>query len=98
MLIAIIPMYAGMFARSEVSPVPWLAFQQSLHRHGIGDAFLQLFSVLTADLWLFWTFGQVWINDHADLDTLTKRMARLINLLGGLVLVTPYNPIYKLID
>ena len=94
-LFIFLPWHIGAFARGETSPLPWEAFKQESLRHGFYNGLLAASIVLLVDLWLFWIPANIWINKKNDIDKKHRTMARLINLLGGLLLTTLNNPIYK---
>ena len=95
-LLLLLPWHLGEFARGEISCIPWRAFMQGYWRHGIEAGFLRLATVLTADLWLLWIPGKIWISAHSDADKRTRLLVRIVNLLGGVVLVTRDNPVYSI--
>ncbi len=97
-LIIILPMHMGEFARSEASPLPWVQFSTLMFRHGLADAFIGTAMVLITDLWLFWIPANLLVMYHPDMDRHKHIMARAINFLTGLLLATPANPIYKIIE
>lgn len=88
----------GEFARRELSPLPWVAFANALTRHGLGDALFQLMSVLLFELWALWIPGHLYVRSRPTLDKRTVLLARSLNLAVGLLLLTPGNPIYGLIE
>lgn len=94
--LVLIPMYVGEFARSEASPIPWIEFADEHARHGLANGLLSSFSVCAVDLWLLWIPVNIWVSRHPQLNKTTKTMARVINALVGLLLMTPNNPIYRL--
>jgi hypothetical protein len=91
-------MMVGSFARGEVSPLPWTAFVCRLHDYGIADGLSQAVIVTTVDLWLLWIPAQIFITNHPEVDPRTRRLARLLNLAVGLLLMTKHNPVYWLLD
>ena len=86
------------FARGEISPFPWVAFREEYWLHGLFSGLFAASNILLVDLWIFWIPANIWINKQYDLENNQKTMAHLINLLGGLLLVTFDNPVYKLIS
>lgn len=96
-LLVFAPLVIGEFAREQASPLPWVAFAEEYGDHGLINGLLSLVMVTTIDLWIFWTIGQITLNDHSDPDKTTKWAVRAANFLLGLVLVTPQNPILQII-
>ena len=98
-LFLFMPWMVGAFARAETSPLPWRAFIISQAKHGNLDSSLIMAGiVLIVDLWLLWIPANIWINSHSDESLLTKNMARIINLLAGILLLTKDNFFYQLIN
>tara|TARA_B100001964_G_scaffold240272_1_gene309649 strand:- start:276 stop:842 length:567 start_codon:yes stop_codon:yes gene_type:complete len=121
----------GEFGRNELSPLPWVAFENAYAKHGIFEGILNLIRVVTAELWLFlipslmyrmhvleskstsyWganekdnpnyneikkvvDFTQSGDKDTSDRDKIF--LARIINLLAGLLLISPHNSAYSLL-
>jgi len=98
MLFLLAPWVIGDVARGDMSPMPWKAFIQSNASHGLFDGFLSAAMVSTVDLWALWIPGQIYVTNRRDqIAPATARMARLSNLAVGLLLLTPWNPIYRFI-
>lgn len=97
-LLIFIPWFAGSFARHEDSALPWVAFSKATARHGIVDGLSALLLVLIVDLWLLWIPAHSYIRNRPELDRRTIYLARCLNLAVGLLLLTPQNPIYKLLE
>jgi hypothetical protein len=97
MLFIFIPWFLGSFARREVSPLPWVAFSEANARHGMADGIFWLAIVVVVDLWLLWIPAHCYAIDRPEVDKRIVVMARLLNLAIGLLIVTPDNPIYKII-
>lgn len=91
-------MCAGQFGRGEISPFPWYAFCQQYARHGFWDGTVTFLSVLIVDVWLLWIPAQAFVMGNPDLDNRTIWLAYLLNLAVGLLLLTPHNPVYSLVD
>lgn len=85
----------GEFGRGETSPFPWKAFIDATERHGVFDGIFSACTVTFVDLWLLWIPANMWINSHSNLDRQRKYMARVINLLLGLLFMTEHNPFYE---
>ena len=96
-LVILLPMYLGEFARREVSPVPWIAFASASARHGVLDAIFTGAMVLLIDLWLLWIPAHSFIINRPGVDRRTAMLSRLLNLVLGLLLMTPDNPLYGLL-
>jgi len=103
LIIAIIFFVAWMtgdFGRGEISPLPWEAFMDT--KDGVFWSIFVASMVIIADLWLLWIPANIWINDQKvkiskeNSDSLFF-MARVINLLVGLLLMTENNPAIKLL-
>lgn len=88
----------GEFARGENSSLPWEAFTEARLQHGLFEGLLSATIVLIVDLWLFWIPASLWIHKHSDADGTKRIMARVINLLLGVVLSQVANPIYRLMN
>lgn len=97
-LFLILPTCIGEFARGELSALPWIAYKQAYLEHGFIDALLSLSFVLVADLWLFWTPAQLFRARLNDEQQEKAKFARLTNLLVGLILITPKNPPYVIVE
>ena len=97
-LIVSLPWLIGAFARHEVSPLPWVAFSKAAGRHGPLDGVFTLLSVLTVELWLLWIPAHSYIVNRPGLDRRTATLARCLNLVIGLLLLTPQNPVYKILE
>ena len=96
-LVIMLPAVIGQFARSTSSPLPWVEFSAIFNKHGLMGAFIGAELVLITDLWLLWIPGHLWATSHPGADRRMRIMARIINLLAGLLLATAANPIYRLI-
>lgn len=90
------------FGEGNISPLPWVAFSVGYEQHGLVEAFNSLLLVTTADLWFFWTIGQVELNEtkvknDGEVGARLRTFIRTANLFLGAALVTPENPIYILV-
>ena len=88
---------AGELARGEISPLPWEAFSVEYRRHGMVNGLSSFFLMVTFLLWVLLIPGHL-KSSSIKLDT-GKRPSYpyFINILIGLLLVTPGNPIYRLL-
>jgi len=66
--------------------------------HGFNNGIFAACSVLIADLWLLWIPANMWINNRPHLNKQKRYIARVINLLIGLLLMTASNPAIKFLD
>ncbi len=97
-LLVVIPSQLGSVARFETSAIPWEVWEQASQRHGNMDGVL---AVIINLIFLFWVFllpGHLYAN--TVLKKISKRPAYpyVINMLGGVILCTPANPMYKFIQ
>jgi hypothetical protein len=97
-LVLLLPSLLGEFARGEVSALPWAAFSHAAARHGVLDGLWTAISVISVELWLLWIPAHSYVLKRPELDRRTVALARSLNLAVGLLLLTPENPIYRLID
>jgi hypothetical protein len=97
LLLAALPHLAGAFARCETSPIPWETFSMECSRHGFLNGLFAVIEVLTVDLWLFWIPAHLWIMGSKNGDRGKRIMARVINVLVGMLILTPANPVYRLL-
>jgi hypothetical protein len=97
MLLVLLPWHLGSFARREISPIPWEAFATAMTRHGISDGIFSMMIVAIVDLWLFWIPAYSIKRGIPDITRGVLILIFAFNIILGLLLVTPENPIYKLI-
>lgn len=97
-LLLFIPMAVGGFARGTLSPLPWKAFSEAAARHGFPNGVFTLLMVVLVELWLLWIPARSYVVNHPELDRRTVYLVHSLNVAIGLLLLTPQNPIYKLID
>lgn len=50
------------------------------------------------DMWLLWTPAQIYAHRVHPSDRHTVKFVRIINGLAGLLLFTPNNPVFKLVE
>jgi hypothetical protein len=96
--IPLVSVYVGMFARSESSPLPWVAFAIEASQTGTYWGIFEALTVIGVDLWLLWIPAHYMIIRNPNQDKQWKWMLRGLNFLAGLILMTPNNPVYWLID
>jgi hypothetical protein len=96
-LIALVPMWLGQYGRGEISPLPWAAFEQEAMRHGLASGLFAATMSVTAILWMLWIPAHIYITNNPDVDREKKLFARLLNVAAGLLLMTPWNPVYRLV-
>lgn len=97
-LLLFIPWFLGDYGRGQSSPLPWKAFQIAYDKHGVVDGIISCLMCITVDLWMLWLPGALYLESHRDVDKRTRILVRTVNLSIGLLLMTPHNPIYWLID
>jgi phosphotransferase system glucose/maltose/N-acetylglucosamine-specific IIC component len=88
----------GAFGRGEASPFPWDEFWKDLPRNGFLSAIGKALEIVLAELWLFLIPGHLWAKSIAGEKARRPIYPYVINILVGLLLCTPWNPIYSLID
>jgi hypothetical protein len=96
-LLVLLPSSLGEFARHEVSPLPWRACWVAFERHGFIDAIFELVSVGLVDLWIFVVPARLYCQAVTGISNRERVLAYLFNFSVGLLLVTPANPIYRLL-
>lgn len=97
-LVLLVPMLVGDYGRGDISPAPWTAFVDGARRNGLLDGLVRGAVVLIVDIWLLWLFADVYIRNASSLDRRARVLARLFNFAVGLLLMTPWNPIYYLLS
>lgn len=97
-LLVTIPMTVGEIARGEVSPLPWEAFSQSAMRHGTFDGVFAFVTSSITALWIFLVPGHLLADSIYKRDGKWPKYPYVINILVGLILSTPGNPVYRLLE
>ncbi len=92
-----VPFAVGLLGGGQTSPFPWDAFSATSRRHGFWSATFDALLVFTADLWLFVIPGHLWARALAAKQGPRPLYPYIINILLGLLLTMPGNPIYRLI-
>lgn len=98
LLVVTIPVIGGQLGRAEVSPFPWVQFISEQQRHGFWDAILSVLSLVTLHLWAFLIPAHIYATHVAKQTGRRPWHPYVINILIGLLLSTPHNPIYSLIN
>lgn len=93
-----IPSKTGAFARGEVSPWPWYAFNQEYFRHGIWDGITSFLIVIIVLIWLFWLPSQLYIKAKPGISKKKKFTLRFLNVVLGFILITENNFIYNFLE
>lgn len=98
-LLLFIPWLVGEFARGETSAFPWTQFMKVYLSDGLWGGLIAFMMVLMVDIWLFWTPGFLYvICREQPLSMNIRKLVIVINILVGLLLITPHNPIYSAFD
>ena len=97
-IVAFIPWHISAFARGEISPLPWKVFSDISAIHGIEDGFIAMLIVCIVDIWLLWTPAQMYADRIYPSDREKVKFVRIINGLTGLLLLTPKNPLFNLLQ
>ena len=80
-----------------MSPFPWDQFLSQEQRHGFWDATLSVLSLLTFYLWAFLIPAHIYATAVAKKKERRPWYPYVINILIGLLLSTPHNPLSYLI-
>lgn len=88
----------GELAREETSPLPWEAFSVAYRRHGMVDGLSSFFLMVSFLLWALLIPGHLKASSIQLTTGKRPSYPYIINLLVGLILVTPANPIYRILD
>jgi|GEM_PF-728106 len=97
-IVTVIPWHIIAFARGEISPLPWKVFSDISAVQGIRTGFTAMLIVCIVDMWLLWTPAQMYADRIHPSDREKVKFARIINGLAGLLLFTPNNPVFKLLQ
>jgi hypothetical protein len=97
-IITVIPWHIAMFARGGISPVPWQVFSDIYAIQGAAEGCISMLIVCIVDMWLLWTPAQIYAHRVHPSDRHTVKFVRIINGLAGLLLFTPGNPFFKLMQ
>jgi len=97
-LLVVIPWQLGAIARLEVSALPWDVWNQESQRHGNLNGVLAVVINLIFLSWVFLLPGHLYSNSLLKKTGKRAKYPYVVNMLIGLILCTPSNPIYQLID
>jgi hypothetical protein len=95
-IITVIPWHISAFARGEISPLPWQLFSGISAIHGAAEGCIAMLIVCIVVMWLLWTPAQMYAHRIHPSDRNTVKFVRIINVLAGLLLLTPNNPFFNL--
>ena len=93
-VLVVIPLEIGAIAREETSAFPWNVWLHELNRSGYMSAMFGVFINLVFLLWAFLIPGHLYANSVVKRGGARPVHAYVINILVGLILCTPSNPIY----
>jgi len=97
-VITIAPWHITQFARGELSPIPWRAFSDISAMYGAAEGSIAMLIICIVDIWLLWTPAQIYAYRVHPSERRTIKFVRIINGLAGLLLFTPHNPFYRLVE
>lgn len=97
-IITVIPWHISAFSRGVLSPVPWKVFSDISAIHGAAEGCIAMLIVCIVDMWLLWTPAQMYAHRIRPSDKHTVKFVRIINILAGLLLLTPNNPFFHLLQ
>ncbi len=106
LVVFLLPVAAGGFARGDISPLPWKAFSEGYHWGGsLLYGVVAVVFVVVADVWLFFGVSQyaLWYeknNPHQNPEVLAlkQKYYLLINIVVGLLLVSKGNAVFRLLN
>jgi len=97
-IVMVIPWHVSAFGRGELSPLPWKVFTDISAVQGALKGLLAVLIICIVDMWLLWTPAQMYASRIHPSDRHTVKFVRIINALAGLLLLTPHNPFFNLIQ
>ncbi|UCH81437.1 MAG: hypothetical protein JSW20_02180 [Nitrospiraceae bacterium] len=97
-VVVFIPWHISSFARGDISPLPWKVFSDISAIRGFEHGVIAMLIVCIADMWLFWTPAQLYASRVHPSQRENVKFVRIINGLAGLLLVTPDNPFFKILQ
>lgn len=98
LIVTVIPWHISAFARGEMSPLPWRVYTDIASIGGMGEGIMAMLIVCIVDLWLLWTPAQIYAHRTHPSDRDKVKFVRIINGLAGLLLFTPGNPFFRLLQ
>ena len=93
----LVAIYSGQIARGEVSPLPWVAYEQAMLRHSVANGILAFISTLIYNLWTLWIPGHLFANAQKTKYGQRPIYPYIINLLAGVILSVKDNPVHQLL-
>jgi hypothetical protein len=97
-LLIVIPWQLGAVARFEVSAVPWEVWSQESQLHGNLNGVLAAVINLIFLLWIFLLPGHLYANSVLKKTKERVIYPYIVNVLAGIILCTPSNPVHKLVE
>lgn len=97
-LLVIIPSQFGEIAREEISAIPWEVWFQKSGRHGYSSGVLAVVINLIYLLWVFFIPGHLYANWIYNKNKDRPISPYIINVLAGVILCIPSNPVYRIIE
>jgi hypothetical protein len=100
-LILFIPWTVGEYSRGEISPLPWQVLFTKWDGGSIDSfagAVFDSLRVLVVNVYVLFVPAGYWIASHGDTSSRERYIARLINVLAGLLLLIPGSPVFALLN
>jgi hypothetical protein len=104
LVLFLLPVAIGGFARGDLSPLPWKAFSEVNHWGGLLYGVVAVVLVVIADVWLFFWASQyaLWCekdkpDQNPEVLVAKQKYYLLINVVVGLLLVSKGNAAYRLL-
>jgi membrane associated rhomboid family serine protease len=95
--LGLVAAYSGQIARGEVSPLPWVAYEQEMLRHGVANGVLAFIWTLIYNLWTLWIPGHLFANAQKTKYGQRPIYPYIINVLVGVILSVKDNPVHQLL-
>lgn len=96
-LFVIIPWQLGAVARVETSAIPWEVWELESRRHGNLNGMLAVIINVVFLLWVFLLPGHLFANSLLKKKGTRPAYPYVINILTGIILCIPANPVYKIL-